>query len=63
VRLLRGVPTSPELYDVDREHDLLRLMVERGPLVDGVSGKPSDSVDGLTFDRYADPLWRMGMLP
>lgn len=62
VRLLHGAAANPELYKVDREHELLRLMVERGPLVDGVKGMPSDSVDGLTFERYAEPLRRMGTI-
>jgi hypothetical protein len=44
------------LFDVERERDLLRIMVERGPLVDGVAGKATVSVDGLEFERYAEPL-------
>lgn len=60
VRLLRNAPPDSALYDVDRERVLLRLMVERGPLVDGVTGMPSDSVDGLSFERYADPLIHLG---
>jgi hypothetical protein len=59
VRLLRGRPPEPELFDVERERELLRRMVEQGPLVDGVMGQPSVSVDGLTFERYAEPLRRL----
>jgi hypothetical protein len=62
VRLLRGAPFDPELFDVERERELLRVMVEAGPLVDGVTGRPTVSVDGLDFERYAEPLRRMAAL-
>jgi hypothetical protein len=62
VSLLRGVKLPAELFDVERERELLRLMVERGPLVDGVSGQATVSVDGLPFARYAEPLRRIGEL-
>ncbi len=62
VRVLRGTAHDPELFDVERERELLREMVERGPLVDGVSGKPTVSVDGLDFDRYAEPLKRIATI-
>jgi hypothetical protein len=62
VRLLRGQPPDAELLDVDRERELLRVMVEGGPLVDGVLGEPAVSVDGLDFDRYAEPLRRLARL-
>jgi hypothetical protein len=62
VRALHRANTDAELFDVDRERDLLRIMVEQGPLVDGVSGQPSISVDGLSFERYAEPLRRLGTL-
>jgi hypothetical protein len=60
VRRLRGAPPDPALYDVERERELLRLMVEAGPLVDGVTGEPTVTVDGLTFERYAQVLRRLG---
>ena len=50
------------VFDPERERDLLRIMVEKGPLVDGVSGQPSLTVDGLSFDRYAEPLRRFAAL-
>jgi hypothetical protein len=59
VRLLRGQPPQRDLFDPERERELLRLMVEHGPLVDGVTGQPTLSVDGLPFDRYAEPLRQM----
>ncbi|HMF11887.1 MAG TPA: DUF4392 domain-containing protein [Gemmataceae bacterium] len=62
VALLRGKKLPAELFDVERERDLLRIMVERGPLVDGVTGQQTESVDGLPFERYAEPLRRIGEL-
>src|SRR5262245_4364983 len=47
VALLRGQQLPAELFDPDRERDILQVMVERGPLVDGVTGQQNDSVDGL----------------
>jgi hypothetical protein len=62
VRLLRGAPADAGLFDVDRERELLRTMVERGPLVDGVTGEQQVTVDGLPFERYAEPLRQIGSL-
>ena len=62
VRLLRGAGPDAELFDVGREQELLRLMVEEGPLVDGVLAEPAVSVDGLDFDRYAEPLRRLAAI-
>jgi hypothetical protein len=59
VRLLRGAPHDPALFDVGRERELLQIMVERGPLVDGKTGRPEATVDGLPFDRYAEVLKRL----
>ena len=33
-----------------------------GPLVDGVTGQQTVTVDGLAFDDYAEPLRRIGEL-
>ncbi len=60
VALLRGRPLPPELFDVERERDILRVMVEQGPLVDGVTSKPTVTVDGLSFEEYAGPLRELG---
>src|SRR5207244_9701718 len=38
VRLLRGESGETDLFDPDREEALLEIVVERGRLVDGVSG-------------------------
>jgi len=62
VRWLKGSKADAELFDSERERELLRIMVEQGPLVDGVSGQRSVTVDGLTFDRYAEPLRQLGAI-
>jgi hypothetical protein len=59
IRVQRGCAPDPELFDTARERDLLKIMVEQGPLVDGMTGKPTVSVDGLSFERYAEPLRRL----
>ncbi len=60
--VLRRQRLPVSLFDVERERELLRLMVEQGPLVDGVSGRQTVTVDGLSFDDYAEPLQRIGEL-
>jgi hypothetical protein len=62
VRLIRGAAPDPDLFNLDREKELLEVMVERGPLVDGVSGLPTVSVDGLPFERYAEPLAKLAAI-
>jgi D-glutamate cyclase len=59
LRRLRGSPLDAELFDPARESVLLQLMVARGPLVDGTTGQPTVSVDGLSMDRYLEPLRRL----
>ena len=39
---------------------MLRVMVEKGPLVDGVAAQPRVTVDGLTWEEYAKPLRQIG---
>lgn len=56
---LRGECLPPALLDPSAEETLLRFMVERGPLVDGRTGRRSATVDGLSFERYAEPLRRI----
>lgn len=56
VSFFRGAALDPRLFDPEQERQLLQLMVARGPLVDGVTGRPTLSVDGLSFERYAEPL-------
>ncbi|MFO0808487.1 MAG: DUF4392 domain-containing protein [Gemmataceae bacterium] len=59
VRHVRGVSVSRDLMDSRQERDLLHAMVEAGPLVDGVTGERTVTVDGLTFERYAQVLQRI----
>jgi hypothetical protein len=54
--LLKQGRIDPALFDPERERELLQIMVERGPLVDGVTGKPTVTVDGLDFERYIEPM-------
>jgi hypothetical protein len=35
-------------------------MVGEGGLIDGVTGQPAASVDGLPFEKYASVLRRIG---
>lgn len=58
VMVLRG-KVDAGLFDVERERALLELVVERGPLVDGVTGQRTATVDGLSFDEYAKALQRI----
>jgi hypothetical protein len=62
VAVLRGQPLPSSLFDIETERDLLRVMVEKGPLVDGVTARQAVSVDGLPFEEYARPLRRLGEL-
>ncbi|MEO2090668.1 MAG: glutamate cyclase domain-containing protein [Gemmataceae bacterium] len=59
VYVLRGVTPPPDLFDPDREREILDVMVREGPLVDGVTGKQTATVDGLTWEEYAKPLIRI----
>ena len=59
VYVLRGVKPPADLFDPDREREILEVMVREGPLVDGVTGKQTATVDGLTWDEYAKPLIRI----
>jgi len=51
-----------ELFNADREKWILENMVEHGPLVDGVTGQRTATVDGLTYDEYAKPLKEIQMV-
>jgi hypothetical protein len=59
VCMLRGQALDARLFDSVREQEILKAMVEEGPLVDGVTGKPSATVDGLTWQQYAGVLRKM----
>ena len=62
VYALRKLPLPQGLFEADREQELLRLMVERGSLVDGVTAKPTATVDGLSFAEYAAPMRQIRQL-
>jgi hypothetical protein len=59
VYVLRGVRPPADLFDPDREREILEVMVREGPLVDGVTGRQTATVDGLTWEEYAKPLVRI----
>jgi hypothetical protein len=59
VYLLRGVKPPADLFDPDRERAILEVMVREGPLVDGVTGRQTATVDGLTWEEYVKPLVRI----
>ena len=46
-------------FDPEMELRILEVMVREGPLVDGVTGQQTATVDGLTWDEYAAPLVRI----
>jgi D-glutamate cyclase len=59
VYVLRGMKPPDDLFDPDREREILEVMVREGPLVDGVTGKQTATVDGLTWEEYVKPLIRI----
>ena len=62
VQALRGSPVDAALFDSTRELQILEVMVDEGELVDGVLGRPSATVDGLTWEQYASILGRIEKL-
>ncbi|MBY0513731.1 MAG: DUF4392 domain-containing protein [Gemmataceae bacterium] len=59
VYVLRGTTPPAGLFDPDRERAILEVMVRDGPLVDGVTGRQTATVDGLRWDEYVKPLVRI----
>ena len=62
VALLMNKSLPPDLFDVEREREILRIMVEKGPLADGATGQHTFTVDGLPFEVYAGPLRELGRI-
>ncbi|MFO0842777.1 MAG: DUF4392 domain-containing protein [Gemmataceae bacterium] len=62
VAVVKGVTPPADWFDVDLERRILREMVEKGPLVDGVTGLAEASVDGLAFEQYIQPLVELGRI-
>jgi hypothetical protein len=56
VWLVRKKKFHPVLADPENERKILQIMVEKGPLVDGVTKKQQATVDGIDFDRYIQVL-------
>lgn len=48
------------LFDPMIERQLLTTMIAAGPLIDGVTGKSTFTVDGLNFDDYVAVLSQIG---
>lgn len=59
VSVVRGAKLPAELFDPGRERAVLEVMVSEGPLVDGVTGRQTATVDGLSWDDYTAPLVRI----
>jgi hypothetical protein len=62
LRLLKCVPLAAEMFDPDHEYRVIESMVRAGPLVDGMTGVQSVTVDGLRFERYIQQLTEIGQL-
>lgn len=63
VALLRGADLPHELFDAQQEKLVLEAMVSPvGRLVDGVTGKQTATVDGLSWDDYIKPLVEIGKI-
>ncbi|MBX9678567.1 MAG: DUF4392 domain-containing protein [Gemmataceae bacterium] len=62
VAQIRGKAWAGDLSDAAVETRLLKLMVEKGPLVDGRLGKPAVSVDGIPLERYLAILSKLAAL-
>jgi hypothetical protein len=45
-----------ELFHAELEKEVLEKMVRQGPLVDGVTGKKTPTVDGLSWEQYMEPF-------
>jgi D-glutamate cyclase len=60
--VLKGITPPPDLFDPDREREILEVMVREGPLVDGVTGKQEATVDGLNWEEYSRPLVEIGRI-
>ncbi|MFO0928375.1 MAG: DUF4392 domain-containing protein [Gemmataceae bacterium] len=60
VAVRRGYVPPAKWFDADEERAILTAMVECGPLVDGVTGQRTATVDGLSWDAYVAPLVHIG---
>ena len=46
----------PDMFEPERELFLLERLVKKAPLIDGVTGQFTATVDGIPFERYAEPM-------
>ncbi|GAB4154723.1 MAG: hypothetical protein Tsb009_31390 [Planctomycetaceae bacterium] len=60
--LLRQKADSLQNWTGSQQLQMLTLMVERGPAVDGVTGKQEATVDGLPFPTFIQPWLEMRRL-
>jgi hypothetical protein len=56
VFLLRNTTPPADLFNPAAERAILEVMVREGPLIDGVTGRATATVDGLSWDEYIRPL-------
>jgi D-glutamate cyclase len=61
VMMMKGA-VDATLFDPQKELMLLEHLVKHGPLVDGVTGQRTATVDGLSFAEYVMPLEQIGRL-
>ena len=59
ISLARGQKLDAELFDTEKERQILQLMVEKGLLVDGRTAEATPTVDGVAFEEYIQPLGRI----
>ncbi len=59
---LRQTTLAWDMFAPQRERAILERMVTAGPLVDGVTGQTTATVDGLRWDQYAEVLAGVGAL-
>lgn len=59
---LRGKESQPALFDDKAEHELWLRVLEQAQLVDGITLERKLTVDGLDWERYAQPLREIAML-
>jgi hypothetical protein len=56
---LKGIPVNDNEFGPQFESRLLKILVEKGGLVDGMSAQPTLAVDGLHFQEYITQLERI----
>ncbi len=60
IALVKGTSLPPSFFDAETEKQTLGQLVKAGSLVDGVTGKPTATVDGLDFATYVGILQAIG---